>query len=197
MISFLVGIIEEKQEGSISLDVNGVGYLLYVSNNTLSALPEEGETIKIYTYMSVREDDVSLFGFSSKEEKQLFLKLTLVSGIGPKVALSILSGLPLSQLIAAIIKQDLRTLSSIKGLGKKTAERLCLELKDKISPMGVVDEPQEKQFEYDEEALSVAVETLISLGVNKNQAYQLAKSNATATSTAEDIILKSLRGYRG
>ncbi len=110
MISFLVGIIEEKQEGSISLDVNGVGYLLYVSNNTLAALPEEGETIKIYTYMSVREDDVSLFGFSSKEEKQLFLKLTLVSGIGPKVALSILSGLPLSQLIAAIIKQDLRTL---------------------------------------------------------------------------------------
>ncbi len=197
MISFLVGIIEEKLEGSVCLDVNGVGYSLFVSNNTLASLPEEGETVKVYTYMAVREDDVSLFGFSSKEEKQLFLKLTQVSGIGPKMALSILSGLPISQLINAIIRQDLHSLSSIKGLGKKTAERLCLELKDKISPLGVVSEEEAKEFEYDEDALTLAVETLVSLGVNKNQAYQLAKSNATATSTAEEIISKSLRGYRG
>ena len=197
MISFLVGIIEEKLEGSVCLDVNGVGYSLFVSNNTLASLPEEGETVKVYTYMAVREDDVSLFGFSSKEEKQLFLKLTQVSGIGPKMALSILSGLPISQLISAIIRQDLHSLSSIKGLGKKTAEMLCLELKDKISPLGVVSEEEAKEFEYDEDALTLAVETLVSLGVNKNQAYQLAKSNATATSTAEEIISKSLRGYRG
>ena len=197
MISFLVGIIEEKLEGSVCLDVNGGGYSLFVSNNTLASLPEEGETVKVYTYMAVREDDVSLFGFSSKEEKQLVLKLTQVSGIGPKMALSILSGLPISQLINAIIRQDLHSLSSIKGLGKKTAERLCLELKDKISPLGVVSEEEAKEFEYDEDALTLAVETLVSLGVNKNQAYQLAKSNATATSTAEEIISKSLRGYRG
>lgn len=197
MISFLVGIIEEKLEGSVCLDVNGMGYSLFVSNNTLASLPEEGETVKVYTYMAVREDDVSLFGFSTKEEKQLFLKLTQVSGIGPKMALSILSGLPISQLINAIIRQDLHSLSSIKGLGKKTAERLCLELKDKISPLGVVSEEEAKEFEYDEDALTLAVETLVSLGVNKNQAYQLAKSNATATSTAEEIISKSLRGYRG
>ena len=197
MISFLVGIIEEKLEGSVCLDVNGVGYSLFVSNNTLASLPEEGETVKVYTYMAVREDDVSLFGFSSKEEKQWFLKFFQVSGIGPKMALSILSGLPISQLINAIIRQDLHSLSSIKGLGKKTAERLCLELKDKISPLGVVSEEEAKEFEYDEDALTLAVETLVSLGVNKNQAYQLAKSNATATSTAEEIISKSLRGYRG
>lgn len=197
MISFLVGTIEEKSDSNLTLDVNGVGYNLFISHNTYVSLPNEGETIKIFTYMSVREDDVSLFGFSTKDEKELFLKLTLVSGIGPKVALSILSGLPISELISAIIKEDLRTLSSIKGLGKKTAERLCLELKDKISPLGVVNDDEVKTFDYDEDALNLAVETLVSLGVNKNQAYLLAKSNATATSTAEEIISKSLRGYRG
>ena len=194
MIAFLVGIIEEKCEDCVLLDVNGVGYELGISKNTYLSLPTEGETIKLFTYMSVREDGVALFGFSSKDEKELFLKLTSVSGIGPKVAVGILSGLPLSELVIAIIKQDMRALSSIKGLGKKTAERLCLELKDKLSPVGEMSETQ--TFEYDEDALTLATETLISLGINKNEAYLLAKSHAGPNVSAEEIISKSLRGYR-
>lgn len=194
MIAFLVGIIEEKREDCVLLDVNGVGYELGISKNTYLSLPTEGETIKLFTYMSVREDGVALFGFSSRDEKELFLKLTSVSGIGPKVAVGILSGLPLSELVIAIIKQDMRALSSIKGLGKKTAERLCLELKDKLSPVGEMSETQ--TFEYDEDALTLATETLISLGINKNEAYLLAKSHAGPNVSAEEIISKSLRGYR-
>ncbi len=196
MISFLVGIIEEKSENMVTLDVNGVGYELGISRNSFISLPGEGERVKLLTYMSVREDGVSLFGFTSREEKELFLKLTQVSGIGPKVAIGILSGLPLSDLVKAIIQEDTRALSSIKGLGKKTAERLCLELKDKVSMVGISTEEGATTFEYNEDAVSLATETLIALGINKNEAYLLAKSNATADSTAEEIISKSLRGYR-
>ena len=196
MISFLVGIIEEKSDSTLTLDVNGVGYELGISRSTYLSLPAEGERAKVLTFMSVREDGVSLFGFATKEEKELFLKLTSVSGIGPRVAIGILSGIPISELIKSILQGDLRSLSAIKGLGKKTAERLCLELKDKLSPVGVLSE-NEKTFDYDEDAVALATDTLISLGVNKNEAYNLAKSNAGPNATAEEIISKSLRGYRG
>lgn len=196
MISFLVGIIEEKSDSTLTLDVNGVGYELGISRSTYLSLPAEGEMAKVLTFMSVREDGVSLFGFATKEEKELFLKLTSVSGIGPRVAIGILSGMPISELIKSILQGDLRSLSAIKGLGKKTAERLCLELKDKLSPIGVLSE-NEKTFDYDEDAVALATDTLISLGVNKNEAYNLAKSNAGPNATAEEIISKSLRGYRG
>ena len=190
MISFLVGIIEEKSDSTLTLDVNGVGYELGISRSTYLSLPAEGERAKVLTFMSVREDGVSLFGFATKEEKELFLKLTSVSGIGPRVAIGILSGMPISELIKSILQGDLRSLSAIKGLGKKTAERLCLELKDKLSPVGVLSE-NEKTFDYDEDAVALATDTLISLGVNKNEAYNLAKSNAGPNATAEEIISKS------
>lgn len=197
MISFLIGIIEEKQENLLVLNVNGVGYELTVSSNTLSALPMEGETVKVLTYMAVREDGVYLFGFSAKEERDLFYKLISVSGIGPKMAISILSGLSLSDLVMAIINQDHKLLSKIKGLGKKTAERICLELKDKLSITRETADSVSFGTDYNEDAVQMATDTLISLGINKNDAYMLARANATAQSTAEEIISKSLRGYRG
>lgn len=196
MISFLMGIIEEKRENTLELNVNGVGFEVNVSSNTLGSLPMQGNSIKIYTYMAVREDDISLYGFSSLEERNLFFKLISVSGIGPKMAIGILSGLTISDLTMAIIKSDTKLLSKIKGLGKKTAERVCLELKDKLS---VVSSPEQSSFtdEYDEDALQMAVDTLISLGINKNDAYMLARAHATKDTTAEEIISKSLRGYKG
>ena len=200
MISFLIGEVEEKREGLLVLNVNGVGYELFVSNNTLTTLPEAGEVTKILTYMAVREDGVFLFGFSTAEEKELFLKLTTVSGIGPKMAIAILSGLAISNLVSAIIGGDVRLLSNIKGLGKKTAERICLELKDKISPLGVLGEDIMKGNAFssiDEDVIETASDTLIALGINKNDAYKLARSNYTEGDTAENIIAKSLRGYKG
>lgn len=200
MISFLIGEVEEKREGLLVLNVNGVGYELFVSNNTLTTLPEAGEVTKILTYMAVREDGVFLFGFSTAEEKELFLKLTTVSGIGPKMAIAILSGLTISNLVSAIVGGDVRLLSNIKGLGKKTAERICLELKDKISPLGVLGEDIMKGNAFssiDEDVIETASDTLIALGINKNDAYKLARSNYAEGDTAENIIAKSLRGYKG
>lgn len=197
MISFLVGVIEEKRENLVVIDVNGVGFEVNVSNNTLVSLPFEGESAKIYTYLAVREDGISLFGFSSVEERNLFNKLITVSGVGPKLAITILSGLSLSDLTVAIAKEDTKLLSKIKGLGKKTAERLCLELKDKLDVFTFGNEEASFDTNYDEDAVQMATDTLISLGISKNEAYMLARANAVNNATAEEIISKSLRGYKG
>lgn len=195
MISFLVGTIEEKRENLLTLDVNGVGYELLISNNTLASLPMEGETTKVLTYLQVSENTgVCLYGFATAEEKAMFLKLITVSGIGPKMAISILSGMKLSDLAVAIISGDSTLISKIKGLGKKSAERICLELKDKISATSFnVSDENIFDNNYNANALNDAVETLINLGVNKNEAYRLARSKATEDTTAEEIILKVLK----
>ncbi|MBQ7328025.1 MAG: Holliday junction branch migration protein RuvA [Clostridia bacterium] len=194
MIAFLVGTIEEKTENLLVVDVNGVGYELCISNNTLCALPMEGETAKILTYLQVKEDGIALYGFATAEEKAMFMKLITVSGVGPKMAITILSGIKLSDLVVAIINEDANLLSKIKGLGKKTAERICLELKDKLSTTSIsLGEASTLAETYNESALNDAVETLIALGVNKNEAYRLARSKATAETTAEEIILKVLK----
>ncbi len=197
MISFLVGTIEEKFENYLVLDVNGVGYELIISNNTLVALPNINETTKVLTYLHVKEDGVSLYGFATPEEKQVFMKLITVSGVGPKMAISVLSGMKLSDLVVAITREDISILSKVKGLGKKTAERICLELKDKITTTGL----DNNLFNYkdnidsfvNENALNDAVDTLINLGVNKNDAYRLARANAGDGAMAEEIILKVLK----
>lgn len=197
MISFLVGTIEEKYENTLVLDVNGVGYELQISNNSLVALPDVNETTKVYTYLHVKEDGIALFGFATQEEKGIFMKLITVSGVGPKMAISILSGMKISDLIVAISREEVSLLAKIKGLGKKTAERICLELKDKISAVGygtdLFNYKENLDNFYDENALNDAVETLINLGVNKNDAYRLARANAGDGATAEEIILKVLR----
>ena len=197
MISFLVGTIEEKYENTLVLDVGGVGYELQISNSSLVALPDANETTKVYTYLHVKEDGIALYGFATVEEKAIFMKLITVSGVGPKMAISILSGMKLSDLIVAITREDVSLLSKIKGLGKKTAERVCLELKDKISAVGygtdIFNYKENLDNFYDENALNDAVETLINLGVNKNEAYKLARANAGDGATAEEIILKVLR----
>lgn len=197
MIAFLVGTIEEKYENVLVMDVNGVGYELLISNNTLVALPNVNETTKVLTYLHVKEDGVALYGFATPEEKSIFMKLITVSGVGPKMAITILSGMKISDLIVAISREDVSLLSKIKGLGKKTAERVCLELKDKINATGF----ETDLFNYkenlgnfiNENALKDAVDTLIALGVNKNEAYGLARANAGDGATAEEIILKVLR----
>ena len=196
MIAFLVGIIEHKYENTLILDVNGVGYELAISNNTYITLPMEGETVKVLTYLQVKEDGIALYGFGTEEEKAMFLKLITVTGIGPKMAITILSGMKLSDLVVTILNMDANSLSKIKGLGKKGAERICLELKDKVSTTSLSLDDMASVMageQYNETALNDAVETLINLGVNKNEAYRLARSKVTSEITAEEIILKVLR----
>lgn len=199
MISFLVGTIEEKRENMCVVNVNGVGYELTISNNTLVTLPMEGQTAKVLTYLQVSENTgVCLYGFATEEEKAMFMKLITVSGVGPKSAIQVLSGAKLSEIVVAIATGDSTMLSKIKGLGKKTAERICLELKDKVSTlsMDTIDTVLPENLNINESVLNDAVETLINLGVNKNEAYRLARSKMTEENiTAEEIILKVLKEY--
>lgn len=192
MISFIIGTLEEKSENGVVINCNGMGYEIQTSTATLSTLPLSGEECKIYTYLQVKEDGISLFGFTTVDERELFYKLISVSGVGPKMAITILSGMNISDLIVSILKEDTMALSRIKGLGKKTAERICLELKDKLTPVGGVL-IEDKILELDENVLDDACEALISLGLSKNEALRLARQNANENSTAEEIIASVLR----
>lgn len=192
MISFITGTIEEKSENGIVINCNGLGYEVQTSTATLATLPLVGEECKIYTYLQVKEDGLSLFGFTTVDERELFYKLISVSGVGPKMAITILSGMNISDLIVSILKEDTTALSRIKGLGKKTAERVCLELKDKLTPVGGVL-IEDNTIQIDENVLDDACEALISLGLSKNEALRLARQNANEHSTAEEIIASVLR----
>ncbi|HID03102.1 MAG TPA: Holliday junction branch migration protein RuvA [Desulfobacterales bacterium] len=132
MIASLTGIIQYIASDRCVVDVRGVGYEVFMSTEGASRLPEKGEEIFLHIHTNVREDAIVLFGFGERLEKEMFLTLKTVSGIGPKLALAILSGMQLDSLSQAISSEDIKGLTTITGVGKKTAERLCVELKDKV-----------------------------------------------------------------
>jgi Holliday junction DNA helicase RuvA len=138
MIAHLRGRLVAKHPNQAIVECGGVGYDVTISVPTFSALPSEGAEVSLIIYTHVREDQISLFGFSETIEKKLFEKLIAVSGIGPKLAITVLSGLPAEKLVGAIRSGDHATLTRIPGIGKKTAERVVLELKDKLDEMGAV-----------------------------------------------------------
>ena len=136
MIAHLRGKLFAKHPNQAIVEAGGVGYDVTISVPTFSALPAEGAEVSLVIYTHVREDQIALFGFSETIEKKLFEKLIAVSGIGPKLAITVLSGLPAEKLVAAIRGSDHATLTRIPGIGKKTAERVVLELKDKLDEIG-------------------------------------------------------------
>lgn len=134
MIAHVRGTLAEKNLDKVVLEVGGVGLMLAVSLQTLQSLPQTGHNVSLYTYLYVREDTLALYGFASVEEKHIFELCISVSGIGPKLALAILSGMEAELLAQAIKQQDIPRLCRIPGVGKKTAERLIIELRDKVTP---------------------------------------------------------------
>ncbi len=132
MIASLTGTVQYIGGDRVIIDVGGVGYEAFLSSDGLSRLPEKGEDIFLHIHTNVREDAIVLFGFQEQGEKEMFLTLKTVSGIGPKLSLAILSGMPLGDLCQAIVNEDVKGLTCIQGVGKKTAERICVELKDKV-----------------------------------------------------------------
>lgn len=195
MYNYIKGTLEEKKDGLIVVENNGIGYEISISNNTLCNLQNEGDEVKIYTYFQVREDGIGLYGFFSLEEKTMFLDLISVSGVGPKMALQILSGIKLNDLGVAIISGDITTISKIKGCGKKTAERIIVELKDKIDAFGYAmdsDVPL-SNTQYDDNLLNEACEILTSLGLNKNEALRTIKASYVDGNTIEELVQNCLR----
>lgn len=193
MFSYITGRITEREDGVLTLENNGIGYEINVSAIAQRNLSEFDGEVKIYTYYQAREDGVSLFGFYSKEEKDVFLKLITVSGVGPKGAISILSNIEVNDLCVVIASQNISALSSVKGIGKKTAERLIVELKNKITVSGNLASSMSDLTYPSSSELDDAVQVLCSLGLTRQEAVKSAESVYSAGDTAEDIITKALR----
>lgn len=195
MISYIKGILEDMSPGMVVVDNHGIGYQMMVPMRG-EAFPKIGQEIKIYTHMHVREDDVSLFGFLSKEEKEAFELLIGVNGIGPKVGLSVLSTLSVYELKMAVISEDVKTISKTPGLGPKGVKKLILELKDKLS----FDELEEDGAEIFDtttdtnDSVMITIEGLVSLGYSKSEAaIAVNKVEGAADLTPEELLKKALK----
>lgn len=200
MISFLKGCIEEKSEKSIFLDVQGVGYEVYMPTGSASMLPAVGEEVKIHTYLQISENGIGLYGFLTKDELNVFKLLITVNGIGPKGAVGILSALTANELRLAVLSDDDKAIAKAPGIGAKTAKKLILELKDKFH----LDEALE---EFSQPAASVvkgkqemgdihmeAVQALVALGYSNSDALKAVKLADTGTAqTTEDLLKGALK----
>lgn len=201
MIAYLKGKVLTITSETAIVEVGGVGYELYCSGGAFRKITV-GEIVELYTYLQVKEDGVTLFGFASPKEKELFLKVISVSGVGPKMGIAILTGLSADEFTQAIATADVKRLSAVKGLGKKTAEKIVLELHGKISAAEVMNasaDPISAAIEsgagsvsaQDEEAISA----LMGLGFTKNESANAVKrAHEQGATTTEEIIRKALQG---
>jgi holliday junction DNA helicase RuvA len=195
MISHIEGVIESKSEDEVVIDAGGVGYLINVPSHVADLLPPEGDSARLYVHTNFREDDgTSLYGFPTKEDRALFRLLLTVSGIGPKVGLSILSSVTVEDIAEAIITEDLKKLTSINGVGKKTAQRLILELKDKVADMRLM--MRIKKPAHADMASDDAVDALQALGYSRTvsvDAVEKARVTFQTPPKVEELIKVSLR----
>lgn len=192
MISYIIGQIRAINEDNFVIENNSMGYIIFSSLTTLANIEINNE-YKIYTSMQVREDDISLFGFISKDELEMFLHLTSVSTIGPKTALGILSSLSVNEIKNAILNNDINKLTVAKGIGKKSASRIILELVDKVKKMNFVPIEKTEDVSVVNEDLDVAKEALLNLGYQKNDIDRVLLELKDNELSLEELIKESLK----
>ncbi len=195
MIAFVKGRIDDITEENVVIDVGGIGYNIKISTETAALLSGVDDEVKLYTYTCVREDTFSLYGFMTRDELEIFKKLITVNGIGPKGGLAILSVMSADDLRFAIIAGDAAAISKAPGIGKKTAERVILDLKDKISLEDTLihkemQRPQTEERQLDNHARNEAVEALIALGYSATDALHAVKSVQAEENMDVEKILK-------
>ena len=193
MIAHISGTLAQKSAGEIVVDVNGVGYQIIIPLNVFYRMPEISGRVSLQIYTHVREDALQLYGFQDGVEKQLFLLLTAVSGIGPKLAVNILSGIPAEDLARALREGDQLRLVGIPGVGKKLAERMIVELKDKsltLPATGATSKPMER----DSQLMQDAVSALVNLGYRKAEAENNVRAvMESGEASLESILKETLR----
>ncbi len=201
MIATLTGTLLHKDPASVVIDVNGVGYDVQLSSRTYDKLPPVGEKTFLYIHTGVREDAITLYGFTDGDQKKLFLLLNTVSGIGPKLALSILSGIDPGELCNAISLKDMSRLTSLSGVGKKTAQRLCMELGEKVGAFALeqvqaVSTKGTTPARSEGFAIQDAASALINLGYPQETAWQALRTvqQADPTKAAEMKVDELIRG---
>ena len=196
MIHFVRGKLEETGNDYVVLDNHGIGYLIYVPSSLLEELPIRGEMVRLYTYMYVREDQMTLYGFLTRDDLNIFKLLIGVSGIGPKGALGILSTISINQLRFAVFSGDAKAISKAPGIGPKTAQKLIIELKDKLKLEDALepDEDMKKPSVVDQSAQKEAMMALVSLGYSESEAFTaLKKIDATPDMDSEALLKLALK----
>lgn len=191
MISYIKGIIEEVEEDKVIIDNNGIGYGIFMPQSSLELIGP-GEELKIYTYLNVKEDAMQIYGFLSKEELNLFKKLIGVSGVGPKGGLSIITACPGDSLQMAIISGDAKAISKAQGIGAKTAQRIIIELKDKIDLEEVIF-TNSGEAVADAGVKSDAIEALIALGYSRTSAFNAVNKVDKITDDVEELLKLALK----
>ena len=198
MIGRLSGQILEKQPPELLIDVNGVGYEVSAPMSTFYALPDVGEKVIIHTHMVVREDAQLLYGFATQSERTLFRILIKINGVGPKLALTILSGITADEFIRCIHGNDAAALVRLPGIGKKTAERLIVELRDKVGAEAeqsdTTSSPGLMSVSSVKSPIADAVSALVALGYKPNDASKMVRSIETEGMNTEEIIRQALQG---
>lgn len=194
MYAYIKGSLEIKTTGYVIIEVGGIGYKIFMSEPAMKNLGEIGKVVKVYTYLKVQEDDMSLYGFNTNEELRLFEMLISVSGVGAKTAISMLSNIAPSSFALAIITNDIGKLKKLPGIGAKTAQRLVLELKDKLKNSEIEDKESDEIREaiIDDNKVSEAVAALQVLGYRKPEIEQALTKVDKENLGVEDIIRKGL-----
>jgi Holliday junction DNA helicase RuvA len=196
MITFLRGKLVEAVPTQVIVEVNGVGYEILIPLSSFDKLPQPGQEITILTHLAIREDAHVLYGFMTRPEREMFrLLIHTVSGIGPKLALNVLSGMNVTALRGAVANGDVKSLSQISGVGKKTAERIVVELKDKIGPAGAWEASSAKHGAGDQKTID-AVLALIALGFKQNEAHEAVRGAISilgSDATVENIVRACLK----
>jgi Holliday junction DNA helicase RuvA len=188
VIASIKGIVFCKKPEGVTVDVGGIGYHVSVPLCSLSNIPDPGEHVFLHTYTHVREDAFQLYGFLTEEEKNIFVKLIGINGIGPKLGLTILSGMPVHRFTEAVHNEDITLLTTIPGLGKKTASRLILELREKLLPR------ESELHSGDNRAAGDAVSALVNLGYKKSLSEKVVdKAMTSGADSLEDIIKEALK----
>ena len=195
MINYIIGKLVDVDEDKLIIDNSNIAFEMYFPKSNIRNLPEIGQEVKIYTYMAVKEDDISLYGFFTKEDKQMFMKLITVSGVGPKGALSIISAFGFSELVKIISNADAKSISTVSGIGSKTASKIIIELSDKIKKLNFtsgIDLIKENNA-YSDKITKVqdeVIEALCSLGYQKKSATDMVRSIDIDENTTADELLK-------
>lgn len=199
MISYVRGEVAAFEAEKVIIDVNGIGYGIYMSQQAMGRLPMVGREVKLYTYFSVKEDSMQLYGFLSKDELDVFRLIIGVNGIGPKGGLGILSALTPNDLRFAVMSKDAKAISAAPGIGKKTAEKLILELKDKLRIEDALEPNTERAGAYDssetQSAQMDAVQALVALGYGNTEALKAVKKVEVEEGTSTETILKNALKY--
>jgi len=195
MYAYIKGSLEVKTKGYVVIDVSGIGYKIFMSETAIEKLGEIGQIVKIHTYLRVREDDMSLYGFNTNEELRMFELLLSVSGIGAKSAISILSNITPSSFALAVITNDVAKIKALPGIGPKSAQRIILELKDKIKTEEAITDVETvdtKETIIDNEKLSEAISALQVLGYSKKE-IEKALQKIDNTLSVEEMIKIGLK----